>query len=469
MSNLMNRAINACQNSGLNIFDHFPEVRKTVEMPSKPHKTGFVEVSKTKMKSVIGFIYSVIVIIIGMQTANAQRVLTYEEYIKNVREKNIEYIVEKYNVSIAEANAQAAKVFPDPELSFGYENNQDKTMQMGQSYAAELGYTLELGGKRRARMAVARSEQQMTEALVEDFFRNLCADATLCFLETLKQKQLVELALSSYQSLRDLAHGDSLRYTHGEIAEVDAMQSRLEATTMMTDYLQTEAEYTNMLSDLVVFEGGVAKINALSGDLPLVLRAYNLQDLIMLAQDSRADLRAAIHNRELSAANLKFAKANRVIDLGLNIGFAHNTIVLNEIAPAPRHNSVSVGIAIPLKFSNTNKGELRAAQYSEQQAEAQYDAVLLQIHKEVEQCYNSYIAAYRQAELYRDKALADASSILEKKKYSYSRGETSLLEVLVAQRTANEAFQSYYEALYNANASLVELYRVVGIWEFDFF
>ena len=403
--------------------------------------------------------------IAGTQMANAQRILTYEEYIKNVREKNIEYIVEKYNVSIAEANAQAAKVFPDPDLSFGYENNQDKTMQMGQSYNAELGYTLELGGKRRARMAVARSEQQMSEALVEDFFRNLRADATLSYLDALKQKQLVGLALSSYQSMKGLARADSLRYSLGEIAEVNAMQSRLEATTMMTDYFQAESDYKNMLSDLVVFEGGTAAIDSLSGTLSLAIRSYQLRDLINLAQDNRADLQAAVRSRELSAANVKLAKANRIIDLGLNVGFSHSTIVLNEIAPAPKYNSVSVGISIPLKFSNTNKGELRAAQYSERQAEAQYNAVLLQIRKEVEQCYNNYISACRQAELYQNSTLTDAVSILEKKKYSYSRGETSLLDVLDAQRTANEVYQNYYNSLYNANASLVELCRSVGIWD----
>ena len=411
--------------------------------------------------------------IIGTQTANAQRVLTYEEYIKNVREKNIEYIVEKYNVSIAEAKAQAAKVMPDPDFSFTYENNQDRTVQMGQVYAAELGYTLELGGKRRARMSVARSEQQMTEALVENFFRNLRADATLCFLEALKQKQLVDLALSSYQSMKDLARADSLRFRLGEITEVDAMQSRLEATSMMTFYIQAELEYKNRLSDLVVFEGGAADVEtgrapSLQGSMPLIIRAYNLRDLIALAQDNRADLRAAIRGRELSAANVRLAKANRAIDLGLNIGFAHNTVALNEEGYAPKFNAVSAGISIPLKFSHTNKGELRAAQYAERQSEAQYDAVLLQIRKEVEQCYNSYISACRQAELYQKSTLADAATILEKKKYSYSRGETSLLEVLTAQRTANEVYQNYYEALYNANASLVELCRAVGIWEVEF-
>jgi cobalt-zinc-cadmium efflux system outer membrane protein len=338
---------------------------------------------------------------------------------------------------------------------------------MGQSYAAELGYTLELGGKRRARIAVARSEQQMTNALVEDFFRNLRADATLSYLETLMQKQLVKLAQSSYKSMRDLARGDSLRHAFGEIAEVDAMQSRLEATTMMSEYLQAEAEYKNKLSDLVVFESGTAAIDSVSGELPLIIRAYQMQELIAFAQDNRADLRATIYARELSAANLKLAKANRVIDLGLNIGFAHNTVALNEEAPSPKHHTISAGISIPLKFSNMNKGELRVAQYSGQQAEAQYNAVLLQIRKEVEQCYNSYTSACRQAELYQQNTLADATAILEKKKYSYSHGETSLLEVLDAQRTANEIFHSYYETLFNANAALVELYRAVGIWEIE--
>ncbi|MDR0796835.1 MAG: TolC family protein, partial [Tannerella sp.] len=274
-------------------------------------------------------------IISATQTVNAQRILTYGEYIKNVREKNIEYIVEKYNVSIAEANTQAAKVFPDPEFSFSYENNQDRTIQMGQAYSAELGYTLELGGKRRARVAVAHSEQQVTEALVEHFFRNLRADATLCYLETLKQKQLTGLALSTCESMKELARSDSLRYALGEISEVDAMQTRLEANTMMTVYYQTEVGYKNMLADLVVFEGGATNTGtmpvsnslndhttSLQGELRLIIRSYQLQNLIELAQDNRADLQAAVRGRDLSAANVRLAKANRIIDLGLNVGFA---------------------------------------------------------------------------------------------------------------------------------------------------
>ncbi|GHT71481.1 DNA damage-inducible protein D [Bacteroidia bacterium] len=49
---VIDRAMLACKNSGFNIADHFPDVRKMVEMPSKPRKDGvifgFAEVSKTK-------------------------------------------------------------------------------------------------------------------------------------------------------------------------------------------------------------------------------------------------------------------------------------------------------------------------------------------------------------------------------------------------------------------------------------
>jgi cobalt-zinc-cadmium efflux system outer membrane protein len=64
--------------------------------------------------------------------------------------------------------------------------------------------------------------------------------------------------------------------------------------------------------------------------------------------------------------------------------------------------------------------------------------------------------------------LRQGKEVLNGKIYSYSRGETSLLEVLNAQRTYNDLQTSYYETLYNCNAALVELQRSVGVWDIDF-
>ena len=47
----------------------------------------------------------------------------------------------------------------------------------------------------------------------------------------------------------------------------------------------------------------MGSIDSLSSELPLVTCNYQLQDLITLAQNNRADLKAAIGNRELSVTN----------------------------------------------------------------------------------------------------------------------------------------------------------------------
>lgn len=72
--------------------------------------------------------------------AQEKSVLTFGQYMENVKNNNINYLVEKYNVDIADANIRAAKIFPDPELSVSYTNNQDWDLQMGYGIDAELSF-----------------------------------------------------------------------------------------------------------------------------------------------------------------------------------------------------------------------------------------------------------------------------------------------------------------------------------------
>ena len=44
--------------------------------------------------------------------------ISFEEYLNRVAKKNLSYLAEKLNVSIADAEVIARKIFPDPELEF---------------------------------------------------------------------------------------------------------------------------------------------------------------------------------------------------------------------------------------------------------------------------------------------------------------------------------------------------------------
>lgn len=396
--------------------------------------------------------------------------INYSTYIGLIGKNNLSYAAEKFNINIAEANIENAKVFPDPELGFSWFDNQQQRMQMGYGFGSELGWTLELGGKRRARIELAKNESELTKNLLQDYFRNLRADATLNYLMAMKNKLLLDVQLSSYNSMLQISKSDSIRFKLGSITQVDARQSKLEAGTMLNNVFQAEADWKAALVNLSLLMGSKQTDTLLfpSGDFSKFDRIFSLNDLIISAQNNRADLLAALQNKNVSQSALKLAKANRVMDLGLTGGLTYASYVTNVIAPTPSFLQFGAGISIPLKFSNKYAGDLKMAYYTTQQADLLYQQTDLQIQNEVVQAYYYYLAAQKQVQQFNTGLLTEAKAVLDGKKYSYNRGETNLLEVLNAQRTYNDVQQSYYEALNNYAAALVELERAAGFWDINF-
>ncbi|MCS6927863.1 MAG: TolC family protein [Saprospiraceae bacterium] len=403
-------------------------------------------------------------------TSFAKRTVTYQEFIALVGKNNYGYIAEKFNVNITEANILAAGIFPDPELSFGWFDNGQRRMNMGYGFSAELGWTLELGGKRKARIDLAKSEHELMKFLLQDYFRNLRADATLGYLQALQNKLLLDVQINSYQTMSRLAQSDSLRFRIGAITEIDARQSKLEAGTMLNDVFQAEAAWKIALTNLFSFTGQKQSDTLLipQGNFNAFDRNFNLSDLIITAQNNRADLLAALQRKKVSENLIKLAKANRIIDIGISSGINYASYTRNVIAPTPSFASIGIGVTVPLKFSNNRPGELKASYYANLQAEAQYRQIEVQIQNEVTQAYFNYVALKKQVQQFETGLLTNAKAVLDGKIYSYQRGETSLLEVLNAQRTYNEVQQSYYQTLYNYAAALVELERAAGIWDIEF-
>lgn len=387
----------------------------------------------------------------------------FDEYIRSVEQHNAAWVAEKYNLDIAMAQTEAARVFNDPELSVTYGNNQDRTLQMGQSVEAELSYTFSLGNVRKARMGVARSEEEVTRALLDDWFRNLKAEATIAWADAQQAHSLLELKRSSYQSMLSVAQADSLRAELGDLGRVDAMQSRLEAQAMRAEMLSAEADYHNALAALSLYAGGMT-FNGLPEDGCLIsMPDIPCGEMVDFAVAHRADLLAAEHSRTLSQRNLALVKAMRAPEIGLNAGYSYNAEVRNEIAPAPQFNGISVGLSVPLKFSSLNKGERLAAEQAVSQAEAAYEAAVRQIETEVQQAYASWQAAVRVAEECSGQMMEESASILESRRLSYMQGDSSLLDYLLSVRVHNDTAGQCIEARTGLAIAAANLVRALGL------
>lgn len=402
-----------------------------------------------------------------VDTTFAKKQLNYIDFIQQVKNNNLEYAAQKYTVNLAEAEVENAKIIPDIEWNIEGNSNQK---HMGNNLETGLGWTIELGGKRKARIDLAKSQVDLNRYLLQDYLRNLYADASLQFLECIQNKNLLDVQLNSYKTLSNLAASDSIRYKLGDITLTDSKQSKLEAQFMLNEVFKAESEWKNSLLalNLVMGKSQIDTLYTANSNFTDFNRDFDLADLITTAQNNRADLQAALQNKEVSQKMLKLAKANRVMDLGISAGMQFNGKATNEEAPSPYHTGVTAGLSIPLRFLNNRKGEVQTAHYTIQQADLEYKQVELQIQTEVTQAYQNYVNTKKQMQQFSNGLLSESKAILEGKIYSYKRGNTSLLEVLDAQRTYNDVQENYYQTLYNFCSALVRLERTVGIWDINF-
>lgn len=419
------------------------------------------------MKSKITLIISIGLSFQISLKAQEKETLNFSSYLNEVREKNLNYAAQKYNVSMAEASILTASIFPDPQLEMETSDN-GVSKKMGYTIGTSLSWTLELGRKRKARIETAKNQAEYTKLLLQDFLRNLVADASLGYIEALKTKALVDVQKDSYLSMQQLAQSDSIRYKLGAISQVTSKQSRLEASSLLNDLYMAESSSRQAFSALSIFLGTGLEEKSINGDFKAFNRDFNPEDLILEAVNNRTDLLASKQNINTAASLVQLEKSKRVIDLGLSVGAEHNTWATNEIAPSPAVNAVKLGASIPLKFSNRRNADLKIAEMGRMQAETEYKQIENSVRTEVMQTYQQYLATQKQLKQFDNGMLSEAKNILEGISYSYQRGESSILEVLNAQRTYNDIRLRYIETLAENAAALVELERKTGIWDIDF-
>ncbi len=393
--------------------------------------------------------------------------ITLEKFLSAVMKGNIGLIAEQFNVSIAEANVISARAFPDPEISAVYSNNEDRRLQMGQSVEGGISYPVSLGNKRRAGINLSRSEYELSKQLLDAYFQNLRADAARSFFAALRDQEIHRLQENIYMQLSGLASADSVRLIQGETTALDALQSSLVARSQMTELFQSRADLKNSSLNLQLLQGRANSdtLEIPTGNFPVKKRDFILDKLIGTALEKRAELMVALKNKEVSEKSLQLLKANKAFEFSIETGYSYNSVVKNEIAPAPAFNGLSAGISFPLKFSNFNKGSLQAASLHVKQSQTFLKDMEIRVISEVVNAYHEFIAQEKKVDHYQRGLVEDAGRILEGRVYSYQHGESGLIDVLNAQKTYTELQLSYIEVLFRYTSALIELERAAGIWD----
>ena len=237
--------------------------------------------------------------------------------------------------------------------------------------------------------------------------------------------------------------------------------------SFLTSCLKRRPDGKNSFDDISLMTGLSMKDSSIvpHGLLKKIERKFELNSLIKTAQTNRTDLLAILQNIKVADKSIQVAEKERSIDLDLHIGFGRDFAVPSSGINA---KNFTAGISVPLKISNIYDGSVQAAKLIKLQADELYKKIKLTIEIEIRQAFQSYTNSLKQVESFEKGLLENGRNVMNGKIYSYKRGETSLLDVLIAQRTYNDIQTAYYDALGKNAAALIELEKAAGIWDIDF-
>ena len=399
-------------------------------------------------------------LILAFTTAKAQEI-SYGEYMERVFKNNIALTAKKMDIEIADATVKSSKVYNDPTIALTYTNNEDWSKGLGQGIELELSRTFTFG-VRRSRIDLAESERTQSIALLEEYMRNFRADATIAYLEHLRAKMLFEEACEIYSDFCEVATNDSMRYIRGDIAQSDWLESRMAQGVAKNAMLTAEAELRNTAIKLGYYMGDLDNADSLNGtgSLEITGDVAPLEYYTTTALEHRADLVVALGKADIAVATQKFNKAQRRPELDVTLGATYN------IAD-PDFTTIKAGVAMPLKFSNLNKGARLQDELLVKQANIEIEDARLMVTAEVMQAYNNFKYATKQSETFSGAMLNDMQQVVNSKKKAYEMGEIPFLDYLIVQRNENEMRGEYINALFGKAVTWVELQRSIGI-EFRF-
>ncbi len=408
----------------------------------------------------------------GAPAVPAARFL-FDTYIQRVGQGNLELAAQRASVSVTEAQIAVSRVFPDPQITAGLLQYDVSNAGNPTASIVQLLVPLQIAGQRGARIAFAEATLSAAQADLLEVLRVLRATAANDYVDALRARLVRERKQRTLASLRRLVAVNEQRLKSGDIGEVPVLQSRVEANQFQAEVLDAEGQVriadlalTQLLGSSAATMMGQRLV--LDGDLAAAAgKTFDLPSLVREALAQRPDLLAA--KRRLEAANrqIALARANRMIDIGVGGSWQHNFAVAGQ-SPLPPSDFVGATLSVPIPISRIYRGELDVAHATHRQAEAGSQGAAIRVETDVRQAVAKYEAAAARVKLYDSGVLADADQVLEKTLYNYQRGGSTLVEVLVAQRTDNDVHLAYADALADAAHALIAVQQAVGSWDIHF-
>lgn len=383
------------------------------------------------------------------QVASAQT-LTLESALQNAFAGNPDLAAAQWEIDIAQGGRQQAGLIPNPVASWDAEDTRRST----RTTTVKLSQTLELGGKRGARIEVASRAQEAAAQELEQRRNLLRAEVIDGFYGALWAQERLELAQRSMAlAERGLVIANG-RVTAGKASPVEATRAQVEVSQIRLERSRAEIGVSDAYRRLAAITGsatiGFERVEAGAVNTPALPSATQL----LARLESTAELRLAQLQIQQRDAGLGLEKAQRIPDLDVSIGSQYDASVRERVN--------LVGVSMPIPLFNRNQGNVLAASRRADQARDLRNATELRLRTETRQALDLWATANSEVRAFNQVILPAAQSAVDSATRGFEMGKFNFLDVLDAQRTLIAARTQYLAALAQATDAWVRIERIYG-------
>jgi cobalt-zinc-cadmium efflux system outer membrane protein len=376
---------------------------------------------------------------------------TFEQIFQLAMRDNLQIKAVRLRRAVAETNILIAGQRPNPDFITSYTRSEPRLN-------FSVSQPVELGGKRGLRLEVARGEVQLAQLELETALRTLRHDTRIAYFNLTLARTTFALGRESVEQAQKLADVALTRFETGDIAQFEVLQAQL-AVARATN------EAARLGNGERVARAGLNLLLNRLPDAPLDLQEslliertpINTPLLVERALSENVELRAAEEQIKTERSRLRLARAGRVPDLLLEPGIE----AIDESLPGKY--GFKMQVTVPLPVFNRSRGEIARSNALIEQLLAERDAARQRLASEIGQDTLRLESAREQVDFYETRLLPDADRVRGMAEESYRAGQTGILPVIDAQRSAREVRQGYLQSLFDYQAALADLEAAAGM------
>lgn len=395
--------------------------------------------------------------------------LNLEQAINLADTNNPQLVAARSNIPIAQAGLTIAQIRPNPRLTFDYPFGQAETKR-----TLGIEQIIELGGKRSARIAVAKAQIQQAGLQFNSLQWQIRNQVRQAYAELGIAKGAQQLSIQTVGINRQLVNVAKVRLRVGDVAPADVAQAefslqqaqqKLEQTAnrVITAQIRLNGLLGQPSNTAINLLDATAFKFSTSSNKDALAPQQQIPALSVLqktAKTSRVDLALARQQIQLSNNQIRVARASQIPDLTVAATYVWDPGLANTSSPLT--TAVILGVRVDLPIFNNGQGAVNQARATLTQSDAQVKALESQINSEVATAYENVTSSQRLLERDRTILLPQALKVLNYAQKSYGYGQTGLSDALVAQQSAQSTFDNFYTDILAYQTALGALEQAVN-------